>query len=314
MAKLDDQEKSDTWTQIWYGNNGYFAGLDPKRFSDLMEYFYNMLDLERRRVDKDLPEPDMEEIPKPEVGTPDEYEDTVHDPKHYLFGEKSLWIPWAFDAPSGAKRGTYKKGYPTGMVVHWTAGHRNGLTRGNDLMRSTGMHYLICDEDGALAQADPLNRWGYHAGKSSWPGTSGGVNDDFIGLELQAAGHLRVDSSGEMNNYYPWWDKGQHLPKNRIDPHEVVKAHADGNIAKGYYHAYTQLQMTTLRKTICWLHLNNPEVFSISNVVGHDEVSPGRKVDPGGALVDKAGRPMTMSDFRIQLRTDVAEIKNNRPR
>ena len=44
-----------------------------------------------------------------------------------------------------------------------------------------------------------------------------------------------------------------------------------------------------------WLKKNNPEIFNLEYVLGHSEISAGRKQDPGGAL------SMSMVEFREKL-------------
>jgi N-acetylmuramoyl-L-alanine amidase len=210
--------------------------------------------------------------------------------------------------PSGVRRGSRRLGYPEGAVIHWTAGHRNGLKSGGEFQRSSGMNYFILDKDGNLGQGDPLNLWGYHAGASSWRGIPGTVSDELVGFELQAAGNLRKNG----DDFYPWWDQGRNLPQNRIPASEAVYSAKRGNIAAGWYHRYTDAQQITLRAALCWLHLNHPGVFKIQFILGHDEVSPGRKTDPGAALVKADGTPMTMPEFRDQIADDVRIILSNR--
>jgi lysozyme family protein len=48
-------------------------------------------------------------------------------------------------------------------------------------------------------------------------------------------------------------------------------------------------------KLLLWLKGNQPDVFQFEFVLGHDEVSPGRKNDPGGAL------SVTLPQFRERL-------------
>lgn len=148
------------------------------------------------------------------------------------------------------------------------------------------MLYLIGDKDGKLGQSDSLAHWGYHAGKSSWSGLPGTVSNELVGLELQAAGKLKL----EGGKFKTWW--------GGVVPVEEVKySRRRGNIESGYYHTYTQAQMELVLDLGVWLWRNDPEVFSIDRVVGHDEVSPGRKSDPGGAFVwdEKA---LTMNEVR----------------
>ena len=309
----ESHEKKAAWAQIWFlsqqddaDNYKYYKGLTLDERNSLLKDLYDFLDYERAievsetgktlgEADNSPSEREDDDEPAP-APTPAVKPLEIHSPEHYSFGEKKLWIPWAEDGTSGAKRGSYAKGYPTGMVLHWTAGHRNGLQRGNDLMRNTGMLYLIGDKDGNLGQSDSLRYHGYHAGKSSHRFASGYVSDEWVGLELQAAGHMRKKDDG----FYSWW--GDKFPDE-----EIVYSERRENIAAGHYHLYTEAQMLLTRKLVCWLYLNNPNVFSIDRVCGHDEVSPGRKVDPGASPTE-AGKVLTMSEFRKLCWNDVDKI------
>lgn len=74
------------------------------------------------------------------------------------------------------------------------------------------------------------------------------------------------------------------------------------NIAKGTYEKYTEKQEQALIELVLWLKKNNPSVFNLDYVLGHDEVAgPSgigrwRKTDPGGSL------SMTMDKFRTLLK------------
>lgn len=312
---FDSHEKKEAWRQIWFltqqdgaGNFLYRKGLTLGERNELLKTFYDFLDYERGiEVGPRLGSPDTTETERKgkdkkenqqiaaAVPRPARFLD-IHDPNHYVFDEGRKWIAYAEDAKSGAKRGRYAKGYPTGLVVHWTAGHRNGLDRGFDLMRNTGMLYLLIDGEGELGQSDPLTHHGYHAGKSSHKYANGYVSDEFHGVEIQAAGTL----TKKGDKFYSWFNKA--FPAD-----EVRYSKRRENIAPGYYHLYTSEQMLALRKLICWLYLNNPSVFSIDRVVGHDEVSPGRKTDPGGSVLN-AGKVLTMRELRELCWNDVDQI------
>lgn len=310
----ESHEKKEAWKQVWFltqkdskGNYQYRKGLKPAERADLLSSFYDFLDYERAvEVGDRLGTPDEtpSEREKSDVKEVKELAKTktplldIHNPALYSLGKGLKWIPFAEDGKSGAKRGQYRDGYPRGLVVHWTAGHRNGLEAGNELMRNTGMLYLIGDKDGNLGQSDSLAYHGYHAGKSSHKYANGYVSDEFAGIELQAAGVLK--KSGDR--YYSWF-------KTAIPASQVVHSDRNENIAPGYYHIYTPEQMLLLRKLVCWMFLNNPTVFSIDRVVGHDEVSPGRKVDPGASTITDGKDILTMRQFRELCWNDVDKIR-----
>jgi len=50
-------------------------------------------------------------------------------------------------------------------------------------------------------------------------------------------------------------------------------------------------------------------VFKLDRIVGHDEVSPGRKTDPGAAMV-LDGNILTLSELRDTIREDVERINS----
>lgn len=316
-ASLTEHQRSAAWEQIWYSKNGYYDPLDGTVRNKLEALLLDVLDQEREKVyGISLPPRDTTEVPKPAPVPPApvpglEIRD-LHDPALYFFDQRKLWIPWALDMKSGTKRGTRSKRYPEGAVVHWTAGHRNGIKAGADYQAASGMSYMLIDKDGAVGQGDPLDKWGYHAGESSYPGLSGTVSDELVGIEVQAAGTLKE----HQGHYYPWWDQGangvhRYLPSNRIPPEEVVTATARANVAAGHYHRFTDAQYVALRRTLCWLHLNWPSVFQIRFILGHDEVSPRRKTDPGGAIAP-LGKVQTMPEFRDVIAEDVRMILKNR--
>lgn len=309
---MTSSNKSAAYTQLWYlaqaDEQGfkYYKGLSDEERQQLSDFATEALGIERRLmgvppvINEESVTKDLVEVTQNLGATPPLNQ--VHNPKHYSFDEQRLWIPWALDAPTGPYRGIYPKKYPIGALIHFTAGHRNGLTAGNKLMRDTGMSYLLIDQDGNVAQSNPLNQHGYHGGASSWPGISGNVSDDLVGIEIQCAGKL----TEHQGHYYPWWDEGKRLVSNRIPPEEVTYMPKLDNVQAGYYHLYTEAQMYALRKLICWLHLNHPNVFQLKYVLGHDEVAPNRKNDPGGSL------GMTMPKFRELIQRDVETIKSLR--
>lgn len=297
MSKLDARERKLAWTEVWRLNNDCYGGLTGAERDHLISVFHDLLDHGNTVDNSEISRPAPAETEEPEVVVdPSEGLLDIHDPKHYSFGEEKLWIPWATDCKSGSKRGTYANGYPKGIVLHWTAGHRNGIEAGNALMRNTGMLYLLGDKDGNIGQSDSLNYYGYHAGRSYHPNCTGYVSDDFCGLEIQAAGTL----TKRDGKFYSWF-------KTEIPEDEVMFSETRDNIDRGYYHKFTEEQVLATRKLCCWLYLNNPRVFKIENITSHDEVSPGRKTDIGASMVIN-GKALTISEFRKLIESDVKKI------
>lgn len=210
-----------------------------------------------------------------------------HRPSVSAPGQKLLWCPFAqTDFRQAVSRGSYRDGYPKGAVVHFTAGRRSGLPSGLNYQVDQGHLYFLIDKDGNIGQNFPLDSWGYHAGQSSYPGLSGNVSDDLVGIEIQCAGRLtKVD-----NRYLTWFN-------TEIAESEVRSVSAQtANQEAGHYHKFTDAQELALSQLLRWLCQNNPSVFNVDYIVGHDEVSPRRKNDPGGAL------SMTMPALREHIR------------
>lgn len=201
-----------------------------------------------------------------------------------------LWYPSAHVVtPWLPTQGDYPMGYPRGAVVHYTAG---GMSLSElDLARQLEYTYFLISHDGGVYQGFPLNRWGSHAGKSSWPGLGKGVSKHLVGIEVDCAGKLTwVHANTQDGGFYTHWGA-------KKKPEEVRVIDTDKeNIKAGAYHAFTEAQERALEDLLVWLKTNNPYVFDLDLVLGHDEVSPGRKIDPGGSL------SMTMPDFRKRLR------------
>lgn len=203
-----------------------------------------------------------------------------------------LWCPFAeTDFRRAVTRGTYADGYPQGAVVHFTAGRRNGLASGLNYQVDQGYLYFLIDEDGNIGQNFSLDSWGYHAGASSYPGLRGSVSNELVGIEVQCAGKLT-----KHGDSYRTWFRTE-VPESQVREVPTNKE----NQQQGYYEQFTEAQEQALTTLLLWLHKNNSSVFKMDLVVGHDEVSPGRKNDPGGSL------SMTMPEYREHLHTQAAE-------
>jgi len=212
-------------------------------------------------------------------------------------------IPFAVQSKLRLKtKGKYRKNYPSGVVVHYTAGRRGGLKKALDSIKGADDNeftYLVIGDDGSLVQAHPVSEWGYHAGESAWPGLGTGVSRLLIGVEMNCAGELKRAKSGiNKGKLVTWFDK--------VVPEENVRYVTEDTwgCPTGYYESYTPEQEETLIKLCLWLKKNDPtgDTFSFDYVLGHHEVAGKkgigrwRKTDPGGSL------SMSMPDFRALLK------------
>lgn len=203
-------------------------------------------------------------------------------------GVNLLWYPKAIKGSGMRVQGWYANGYPVGAVVHFTAGQCDTEQHAKDSLSwgiGEGYTFFVIGPTGVVYQNFPLSHWGYHAGASSYPGLGSGVSSKLVGIEVACAGMVS-DQGGA------WF--GKLFAADRLR-----KVKKGANIQDGTYVKYTPEQEEALIALLVWLKKNNPRVFDIQYIVGHDEVSPNRKNDPGGSL------SMTMAELRALIKTRV---------
>lgn len=163
----------------------------------------------------------------------------------------------------------FKNNLPDTLVIHYTAG--NSLESSVNWLknpRSKASSHLVIGKNGKVVQLVPFDVIAWHAGSSSWKGRKR-LNNYSIGIELDNAGLLEKRAEG----FYTYFDK-------RVNNQKVVLAkHKHQNEEKAW-EAYSEMQINCLEE-IC--HVLK-EYYAIRTIVGHDDIAPGRKVDPGPAF------------------------------
>lgn len=200
-------------------------------------------------------------------------------------------VPVIQDIKAGVKtQGKYRtdSGLARGLVVHFTAGRFDkGIDSAISTLRymgSRGLGCLVMDIHGRIYKDinQGLDEVAWHAGSSSWKGVSG-ISRHCIGMEICNAGMLD-------NKHNSWF--GQNIKSDQVRYSE-----GKDNVKPGFYHAFTSAQEDSLMNFIKWQMDTNPE-FDPDWVVGHDEIAPGRKSDPGGSL------SVTMPELRASLKAN----------
>jgi peptidoglycan hydrolase-like protein with peptidoglycan-binding domain len=222
-----------------------------------------------------------------------DWEIEVDRPSNWERNAKSLYIPFAEIRRDMPTAWTYPKGYPESAVIHWTAG--SSAEGSYSTLRTHGYPCLVIDKDGSIIQGFPLSRGGAHSGSYH--------HRKMIGIEVESEGKLTPVSNG----YKAWFGR-------ILKQADVRFSEKDYNIFKGHYSRFTPAQMESLVTLLVWLKHNNPSVFSLDKIVGHDEAMieigrPGRKTDPGASLgaEDKA---FNMRDFRRMVSDFYAEMQD----
>ena len=165
--------------------------------------------------------------------------------------------------------GKFKAGDLDTIIIHYTAGGSassaiNTLTNPN--VKASA--HLVVDFEGEITQLVKFDTIAWHAGASQYQGRTG-YNKYSIGIEIVNAGVL--EKSG--NKYISWFGK-------KYDEEDVIAAvHRNQNSTK-YWHKYTEKQIDVVEE-ICRVLIAE---YNIRKILGHEEISPGRKIDPGPAF------------------------------
>ncbi len=182
-----------------------------------------------------------------------------------------------------------KSGMPMGLIVHYTSGRSNSDKDAINTLNAlaySGLGCLVMSNMGEIfrAQNQSIDDVGLHAGVSKYNGKKG-LSYYCLGIEICCAG--KVDQIG--NKYTSWFNEIYY-------PSEVRYVTDKDNYKQGFYHQFTREQENNLISFCRWQKAINPE-FSYDWVLGHDEISDGRKLDPGGSF------SYTMKEFREFLKS-----------
>jgi N-acetylmuramoyl-L-alanine amidase len=160
---------------------------------------------------------------------------------------------------------------PRYLVFHYTAGSSATSAVATLCTRkpqgNTSAH-LVLARDGAITQLAPFDRVTWHAGTSQWMDVVG-LNGASIGIEIDNAGPLSLVG----DRYVAWF--GREYPASEV----MLAAHKHGGPMRPW-HAYTPLQIERCLELAELLVAH----YGLAEVLGHDDIARGRKLDPGPAF------------------------------
>lgn len=180
---------------------------------------------------------------------------------------------------------------PKYLVFHYTAG-RSAQSSVNWLTNpgANASAHLVVGRDGTITQLAPFTTKTWHAGRSHWDGLTG-LNQHSIGIEMDNAGPLKPVGT----KLQAWF--GKTYPKSQAF-HGKHKLEDELR----WWHAYTEIQITIAVELAKLL----VKSYQLKEIVGHDDVAPDRKRDPGPAFplihiqAMVMGRPEERSErFRV---------------
>jgi N-acetylmuramoyl-L-alanine amidase len=162
---------------------------------------------------------------------------------------------------------------PRFLIVHYTASGPNADVAAQFSQPAARVSsHLVIRRDGTVVQCVPFDRIAWHAGKSRWVDTGGrlhvGLNGCAIGIEMENWGPLSR-SSGTWTSW-----TGTAVADDR-----VIEARHKFGSPDGGWERFTEAQSqaaVAAARAIC-------AAYGITEILGHDDVSPGRKSDPGPA-------------------------------
>lgn len=156
---------------------------------------------------------------------------------------------------------------PIYLIMHYTAGPTlDGAVEWFKKAEAKASAHLVIGRDGEIVQMVPFNKKAWHAGKSVW-GNLDGMNQYSIGIELVNAGKLRHRSDLKWVNW----------ANNVIPDDQVTEAIHKSEATTAGWHEYTETQIKAAIKVASLLNAT----YQFTDVLGHEDISPGRKVDPG---------------------------------
>lgn len=159
---------------------------------------------------------------------------------------------------------------PRFLIMHYTAGIGAGgaISWLCDPQAKASAHFVIARADGAVTQLVDGNRVAWHAGQSAWNGLQG-LNQHSIGIELDNAGKLRREGGKWVN-----W------AKRAVPDDEVVELTHKQETTPAGWHTYSAVQIESAIEVALALHA----AYRFEDILGHEDIAPGRKSDPGPAF------------------------------
>ena len=164
------------------------------------------------------------------------------------------------------------------LVMHYTAG-RNAkqsiawLTK----REARASAHIVVARNGTITQLVPFDRIAWHAGSSEWLGRAG-LNRYSLGIEMDNAGRL----TRQGDRWRAWFG-------DEYAAEDVVEATHKHESAASGWHAYSpdQIDATLEVASLLFNH------YGLRDVLGHEDIAPGRKTDPGPAF--------PMASFRARI-------------
>jgi N-acetylmuramoyl-L-alanine amidase len=155
------------------------------------------------------------------------------------------------------------------IVIHYTEGQSaEAAIEWLSIFRSRVSSHLVIARAGTITQLVPFGTIAWHAGQSFWRGFQY-LNSYSIGIELDNAG--RMTRSGTV------WRSS--FKKNYPDSEVTVATHKFDKKPYGWHNYPPEQIQATI--DVCKLLVTQ---YGIKEILGHDDIRPRAKWDPGPAF------------------------------
>ncbi|MEI4480327.1 MULTISPECIES: N-acetylmuramoyl-L-alanine amidase [unclassified Phyllobacterium] len=174
---------------------------------------------------------------------------------------------------------------PKFLIIHYTASGPDSDIANYFARKSAKVSaHMVIRRDGTVKQCVPFNRVAWHAGKSQWTGKNSvlysGLNNSSIGMEMENWGPLK-----KIEDRWISWTGVDVVHSN------IIEARHKFGVPDCGWEVFTKAQIETAQaaaRAIC-------AAYKIEDIIGHDDIAPGRKSDPGPAWDMAAFRERVMS-------------------
>jgi N-acetylmuramoyl-L-alanine amidase len=184
--------------------------------------------------------------------------------------DDGIRVEWIADETAGPL-------VPEIAVIHYAVAETARSTASVLNAREYCSCHVAIDDTGHVIQQVPFNRVAWHAGPSKYKGRES-VSKFSLGIEIANPGPLILQPDGSLKTVY-----------GRTWTGPAIEArHPHPNAPKNWTH-WAEYPETTfdLCAHICELWRQE---YGIKAIVGHSEIAPGRKFDPGPAFAIDALR------------------------
>lgn len=170
---------------------------------------------------------------------------------------------------------------PDYLIMHYTAG--DTAKSAIDWFMNTSSNtdriaaHIVIDTDGTITQLVPFNRRANHAGSSVWDGVEN-FNHHSVGIEIVNPGFCEKLADGSFRRKITSLKHKEYKRDRAGDIMEMMHKHRFWTAADNkHWFRFPEAQLAALYK----LSKALVQQYELVNVLGHDDISPLRKPDPG---------------------------------